>query len=151
MIYTVERTTDRDAVRAVLLHPEIWPWVHEDHETDFEPDFDRAFFLLCKHHGETIGVVQFEPVGNCSLNGHYAFLPSGWGKPAFQLASNALAWAFVQQRAYAVIGVQPTCNRRALAFTKRLGFKERNRVSKAWLKDGKRWDLIVFEKIRKRL
>lgn len=127
MIYEVTPTKDRNAVRAIMLHPRVRPWVEA--KDDYEPYFDTRTYLLCKGNGKPLGVVEYEPIEDFdhAITGHYAFLPEAWGHHAFELARRALEWAWSNLKPFSIIGVQDERNRRALAFTRRLGFVERSR------------------------
>ena len=149
MTYSLRVTTEPDEIRPVMMHPRVWPWVSEDCDAEWRPDFDRYTYLLCGVDGEAAGVVQYQRLHSTSLIGHYAFLPKAWGEEALHLGKAALAWGFVQMGTQVIVGIQPTDNRRAIAFTRRLGFQETGLIPKACMRGGVLRDMLVFTLTRK--
>lgn len=138
----VERTQDADAVREIITHPHVYGQVRDDGSPaiwDYQPDMDeRNIYLISK-----AGVFCFYPYNSVTYDSHVCVLPEYRGR-SLPYGKAALAWMFTNTDCLKVIGKIPSFNKRAIAWTKKLGFEVEGLMKKAFLKKSELHDLVVM-------
>jgi len=77
--------------------------------------------------------------------GHFMVLPDYWGERAMEFGHRVLDyWFTISPALEFVIGMIPGFNRLAMAYIKRLGFKDLGRVPMLMVRNGRRDDCAFF-------
>ena len=145
-----EPTTDYAAVAAIVRHPSIWPAVCDDPTEPNGPHLSAAHiprhseYLLVRHDVTVDGLFAFVWHGGICAGVHVCLFPGSRGRkssdPIFQ---GMLCWVW-QNKPWCnrLVAEIPVCNRLAIAYAKRNGMTEYGRNPEAWLKHGKKWDML---------
>ena len=142
----IERTFNTDIVREIIIHPKLYPYCSEDGSPkpeDFKPQENDQIFYLLPIIDAPIGVIIFTHQNAIMSAVHICILPKWWGFAKIASIS-ALWWIFENTDYTKIIGTIPEYNRHARSLGLRIGFEDEGRYRKAFLKNGKEWDLILM-------
>jgi RimJ/RimL family protein N-acetyltransferase len=142
----IERTFDYDIVREIITHPKLYPFCTEDgapEPKNFNPVENNQIYYLLPIVDEPIGVIIFSHQNAILLAVHICILPEWWGY-AKEAATSALWWIFQNTDYTKITGALPEYNRQVYNLGLRAGFEDEGRHKKAFLKNGKEWDLILM-------
>jgi len=138
----ISRTRDKKAILKILKHPDVNHWVTDDLSPEnFTPIIHDAIIYLMDD--KKTGVIRIEPMNGICCQGHVATLPEMWGQ-SVEFARLAVAWIFKATRYMKIVGMVPEYNQRALEWAKASGMMQEGVITKAFLKDMKLHNLIVF-------
>ena len=117
---TFARSTDYDAIRALLCEPACWRRMHggEVHAINVGPHKGLEY-VLATIMGKPVAVFLI-------LSGvevHFCFTPSVWGS-TLEISKAFLDWAWSNLDTPLLVGPIPARNRLALNLAKRAGFRE---------------------------
>lgn len=136
----IERATDMNSVSRILNHPKVSKWMLDDCTVlPYTPDPAHMFII---NEGKT-GLVRIEPLNGVTCMVHIATLPEMRGQTV-AFVKECLDWLFENTLFSKVIGMTPECNRAAIVFGKRCGFKVEGKVTKSFLKNWKLHDQVIF-------
>jgi RimJ/RimL family protein N-acetyltransferase len=126
----VERTTDAEAIRAVITHPEVQPDIWDPEGEPPVPLHDTIYHFLVKEeqyadgavHDELVGWVAMMPVNGLAWNPHIAILPRhrGKGTAAMQLA---IEWMFANTLCEKLVAYPPVFNTKMIRVFTKCGLK----------------------------
>ena len=142
----IERTFDYDIVREIITHPKLYSFCSEDTSAsreEFKPLEDDNIYYLLPIIDEPIGVIILSHQNTIMLAVHICILPEWWGFAKIASIS-ALWWVFQNTDYTKIVGTIPEYNRHAHSLGLRIGFEDEGRYRKAFLKDGREWDLILM-------
>jgi len=142
-----ERTFDREAVRGILTHPNVYRHLGDDGappvET-FEPQMHPAiWYILPIYGGQPAGCFVLHPKSVACWEIHAALLPPAWGWSAFILA-RAIQWIWEKTGCRRLVAEVPSYNRLALKLARGAGMMEFGVNCHSWLKGGKVHDQVLF-------
>ncbi len=136
----IKETTDMEAVTKIFNHPKVCGWIVDD--TAIGPVIlNPAHLYVMNEEGTAAAAVS--PLTGSTCVVHFATIPEVWGK-TLEIAREAIAWIFGNTRFVKIVGFTPECNRLAVRFGKRCGFRVEGRITKAFMKNWELHDMIVF-------
>lgn len=140
----IELCRDPEAIRAICIHPDIFPHISDDYstpETWHVPALDYFRFYLASDEQGACGFAAFHPRNLACWETHCGFLPRAYGKalPEFRTAIDIML-----KTAHRLVGEVDVENRRAIAFAKRAGFQEYGLNRKSVLRNGVLRDQICL-------
>jgi RimJ/RimL family protein N-acetyltransferase len=131
--------TDMNTVARIFNHPKVCDWITDDGSpVPVVPDPSYLYIV----NEERTGLAAISPLTSSTGIIHFAALPELWGK-TLDVAREAIAWVFNHTQYVKIIGFTPECNRMALVFGKRCGFKEEGIIEKSFMKNWTLYDMIV--------
>lgn len=142
---TFERSTDYEAIRAILCEPRAWRRMVNDLAPppgDFFPLGPVPGIEYVLARDSTGPVAVFVLVDGDEV--HFAFAPTTWGNTT-AIASAFVAWFFRTTSEARLIGPAPTYNRLAIRLAKAIGFRETGTVPNAVKRHGTPYDLVLLE------
>jgi RimJ/RimL family protein N-acetyltransferase len=140
----IERTHDMAAVREILNHPAIFPYIHEDGIEEANPIDHEGLHWLLVSDDAPAGVFLAHAHNASCYEVHTSLLPRIWGsgaKHAAKLAQHAL---FREIGCKKIITNVPAYNRRALLFAKRCGMTIEGVNRASYLYGGNLIDQIIL-------
>lgn len=145
---TFARIADREYIRGIFTHPDVWPWVCDDtaNPDDFEPLIhDSVAYLAPEQDGFPMGCLMLQSVNAVTLELHSALLPAYRGKHTLDVFRALVVYLpRVFPSAKYLRTWVPAYNRPALLAARRVGFVERGVEPLAYLKHGALCDLHLF-------
>lgn len=139
----IERTFDRDLIRAIITHPKIYPHVSDDSSApadSFQPPMHDSIYYLMPIDNEVMGVFMMVPVNAITFEVHTCILPEYWGKKAAEAARLCAEWMFAHTPCRKIITHVPAYNRLAYRFARQAGMTEEGRIKDSFLKNGQVYD-----------
>jgi hypothetical protein len=134
------RTTDMEAVSRIFNHPKVYEWVSDDTSVPpYVPDPNHLYLM----NEEKTGAVRIDQLNGITCMVHIGALPELWGR-ATSFVKEGVTWVFENTPYTKIVSFAPECNRTAVFFGKRCGFKIEGKVTKSFLKDWKLHDQVVF-------
>lgn len=114
------RSTDYNAIYAMLTRPACWRRMHEGQRTAFEigPRPGAEYVLATERETNVAVFVILE-----GIELHFCMIPEVWGR-TLEIAKAFLRWAWANLETSLLVGPVPRRNRLALSLAKRAGFKE---------------------------
>lgn len=140
----VSRTHDMSVVREIMLHPKVFPYLHDDGIDDFNPDDVEHIHWMLISDDAPAGVFMVYAHNSICYEMHTAILPRIWGSQAAHAAQLLLAWAFSEVPCQKMITSVPSYNRMALRFAKQGGMTVEGTNRKSYLKNGVLHDQIML-------
>lgn len=119
------RTTDRDLIRAIITHPQVWKWASEDgmDPAEFEPVDSPAVWYVAAIDGRTlVALFVFEPRTSVKYAVHLAIAPNQWAR-GVEAFKGVIGWAWDQIGMQRIAGEIPSDNKHALRLARRAGFE----------------------------
>ena len=102
------RSRDYAAIRALCVHPKIFPLIaddfHPDPKTWVMPENDQIVYLLASDDEGPFGFGIFHPRNLACWAGHFGFLPRGYGADARKSFQRMLQWMWENTTAQKVVG-----------------------------------------------
>lgn len=150
MIETVYRCTSSDLplVKAVLLHPDVYPFITDDGSPSAKDSMmcevflsNSAIYVLCPHPSMILVLI---PQNYITYEVHTNITPDGRGKEAIERLNKATAWMFANTPCRKIITLVPTFNRPAKWMARRFGMKEEGINRQSFQKSGRIFDQIIF-------
>lgn len=150
-MYSFERTFDMDFVTECLTSPSVWRMSKNDLFKNVEPELffisDKLpFYYLNVEPG--YGVLIGEPVDLDVYEVHVALMPKARGE-AISICTQAIKWFFDNENCQKLTASIPSFNHHAMRLAKHCGFSMTGKREKAFAKDGKNYDLHLFEITRR--
>lgn len=141
----IERTYDMALVRQIVMHPAIWPHVHEDNVgDDWQPVAMDEFIWMLISDPDPIGVFLVHQRNAECYEMHTCLLPESWGAKAAAAAQMLLRWAFTDLQCRKMITAVPEYNRAALRFAKAGGMQQEGINRASYLHAGQMIDQIML-------
>jgi len=141
----VMRTHDMELVRRVVMHPAIWPHVHEDGtDESWQPEDSDAMHWMAIRDPEVLGVFLVHQRGAACFEMHTCIFPEAWGEKAKIAARKLLEWAFTETGCQKMITSVPAYNRAALRFAKAGGMQQEGINRASYLHAGQMIDQIML-------
>lgn len=132
----IERTRDMKLVREVMMHPSIWPHIHDDGVKDYEPiDVDGLYWLEVNEN-ETLGVFLVHQHNSVCYEVHTCILPVAWGEKAATAARLLLDWVFKNTGCLKLVTHVPSYNRLAKKFARNAGMQHEGINRQSFLRNG---------------
>lgn len=144
MTIKIDRTHDMEMVRSILLHPAIWPHIHDDNANECNPLDHEGLFWMLAADAEPAGVFLLHAHNSVCYEVHTCLLPRVWGDRAVEAAKACRAWMFQNTGCRKLITNVPAYNVLALRFAKRCGFKPEGVNRASFLKNGELQDQHVL-------
>ncbi len=138
------RTRDMHIVRDIMLHPKVWPYLHDDGLDDFHPTDEEHIYWMLVRDESPAGVFMVYAHNSICYEMHTAILPRIWGSEAAHAAQLLLAWAFSEMPCQKMITSVPSYNRMALRFAKQGGMTVEGTNRFSYLKNGVLHDQILL-------
>ncbi len=134
------KTNDMEAVANIFNHPKVYEWVSDDTcVPPFIPDPSHLYLM----NEEKTGAIRVDPLNGVTCMVHIATLPE-LRKGTKQFVEEAIEWVFEKTTYSKIVSLAPECNRAAVVFGKRCGFKVEGKMTKSFLKNWKLYDQVVF-------
>lgn len=140
----LSRTRDMELVRSILLHPSIFPHVHDDGVKECEPQDHEGFNWMLVSDGEPLGVFLVHALNTYCYEMHTCLLPVAWGPPAARAAQMLLEWAFEHTACEKMVTNVPAYNRAALRFAKAGGMTQEGINRASFMRKGALVDQIML-------
>lgn len=144
----VTRTYDKELVRKICTHPDIYKNISDDgspNPEDFDPIDPIIAIYALLDDGEMIGGVFILLQTNAvCYDLHTCILPHWWGGKSFEAARCFLDWVPKETQCKKLITWVPEFNRIALKFALKAGFKKEGLNEKSYLKDGVLYDQTLL-------
>ncbi len=125
--FIVFRSRDFKAIRALALHPRIFPHISDDYSNDvkvWQPtENEQVITLLAKDTEGIFGFGVFIPQTHMQYGSHMGFLPRSYGNLALQSFKEMLDWMWQNTQARRLVGEVPRNNRLGIRFARRAGFE----------------------------
>lgn len=145
---TVEQTRDFETVRLIFTDPAVYALAAQDGAPvpeNFRPcEHEGIYYVLIRLDGAPAGVWMLVPHSPICYEIHTALLPILRGRDAIVAAHIGREWLWNSTPCLRLITNVPAYNRRAVMFSRMVGMKEFGRNEKAFMKDGKLHDLLMF-------
>lgn len=123
----IERTTDADLVRSVVTHPEIYPFISDDHSPAVEdyapPVADGIYWLACYSGNALAGLFMAHPWNGITYEIHTCILPAFRGVRAREATAAVLAWIFSNTNCLKLVTHVPVWNEAAFRLATASGMK----------------------------
>ena len=133
-----------EIVRSILLHPKIYPHIHDDNVTGCEPiDHPESHWMLVIEN-EPVGVFMLHPTTTSCYEIHTCLMPVIWGEKSSSAARMILHHAFSIPKCKKLITRVPAYNRAALRFAKSAGLQIEGVNRKSYLHENKLEDQIML-------
>lgn len=117
---TLERTTDLEAIRAIMTSETIYPQITDDFSPGPEefrpPESPLIWYVLAKDGEEILGLFMFVPRNGVCFEVHNYLLPNSWGERAKEAGKGVLEWIWKNTECRRVFGTTPAYNRLAVKF-----------------------------------
>ncbi len=134
------KTNDMEAVANIFNHPKVYEWVSDDTcVPPFIPDPNHLYLM----NEEKTGAIRVDALNGVTCMVHIATLPE-LRKGTKQFVEEAIKWVFEKTTYSKIVSLAPECNRAAVVFGKRCGFKVEGKMTKSFLKNWKLYDQVVF-------
>lgn len=135
----LEQTTDADFIRKSVVNARVWPWVQDGgNPADYVPVLAADVIYL--RNGDA-GVFAFKRINQITWECH-SFMATGRG--ADDAGKAAIKWMFERTEAQKLMCLIPSGTRHAVAFARRVGFREEGRLQNAALRNRRLQDLILL-------
>jgi len=127
----------------IFNHPRIIKGV-----TDSLPDFvgevsDKTTLVGVMYGGMVCGIISIEPMNTITYQLHIALLPALWGRST-EVCSGFVDYIFTRATVLKLVAIVPTCNPLVLKMLRRMGINEEGVITKSFLRNWKRYDMIIF-------
>lgn len=124
---TFERTFDLQAVKAIVTHRRIYPYVTDDFRVEpeqWEPhSADCVWYVLVKDSDELLGMFTFVPENSICWKVHTCLLPIAYGQRARAAGKEMAQWIWGNTACQRIITDVPADNRLAFRFAESAGMK----------------------------
>jgi hypothetical protein len=141
----VKETTDKEEIKAVLCHPEIYDCIAGDGcppREEFEPPIDSEHKYIGGFvKGEIIALMVYHAFNNGS-ECHVQVIPTHREQFAFDFGKKSLGFRDASKPLYATI---PTKYPNVLSFASLFGFEAVKTIKDDYTKNGKKYDNILLE------
>lgn len=125
--FIVFRSRDFKAIRALCLHPRIFPHISDDYSNDpkvWRPtENEQVITLLAKDDQGIFGFGAFIPQTHVQYGSHMGFLPRSYGNLALRSFKEMLNWMWKSTEARRLVGEVPRNNHLGIRFARRAGFE----------------------------
>ncbi len=135
----VSKTDDMAAVAKIFNHPKVYKWVSDDASI---PPYVPGPGLYLMNDEET-GAVRVDKLNGISCMVHIGTLPELKLRTR-EFALGGIKWLFENTTFSKIISLAPECNRAAVVFGKRCGFKVEGKITKSFLKDWQLYDQVLL-------
>lgn len=146
MSYKFSRTFDLDYVTECLTNPLVWHmstddmFKNVDRELYFVPDTLPFYYLKVDGYGLLIG----EPKDLNVYEVHVALNEESRGLAVY-ICREAIRWFFDNEDCNKITAAIPSFNHHAMRIAKYVGFSSAGTREKAFIKNGKAYNLNLFE------
>lgn len=125
--FVVFRSRDFKAIRALALHPRIFPHICDDYSNDpkaWKPtENEQVITLLAKDGKGIFGFGVFIPQTHMQYGSHMGFLPRSYGNLALASFKEMIGWMWRETKARRLVGEVPRSNHLGIRFARRAGFE----------------------------
>lgn len=147
-MFEFHRTKDYRAIREIITHPAIWPYVSDDFAPpveQFQPiENDSIWYVLVKDGDQLMGMWMLVPNSPIWTEVHTCILPEGRGNRAREASILFIEWIWKNTPFLAVTTHVPSYNRLALNFAIRGGMKAVGMIPRSYQKNGHLMDQMVL-------
>ena len=147
----VEQTYNRQDIKAVLCHQEIWAKIAHDgtcKPEDFNPP-NSATYICAYVDDKPAGLMVYKDKDGVQLECHFQVLPEYRKEYALEIADRAIQWAWDNTSAYKIVAEVPEIYMNVVNFGISVGFQVEGINQKSYLKDGKLYDQLYLGLQRK--
>ena len=141
---SLSRTNDMELIKNILLHPKIYPHIHDDGTTGCDPAYHPDIYWMLVTDEDPVGAFMIHPSTSTCFEIHTCLMPVIWGKKAKIAASLVLDWAFDTLCCSKLITRVPAYNMAALRFAKSAGFQIEGINRESYMHCGKLEDQIML-------
>lgn len=140
------RTHDMELVASIMRHPAIWPHIHDDGVSEYEPlDSDGLYWMIVKlDSGELGGAFLVHAINSYCYEMHTCLLPAAWGEQAARAAQMLASFVFSELCGEKLVTNVPAYNRRARRFAISGGGVEEGVNRASFMKSGVMFDQIMY-------
>jgi len=146
--FSVFRSRDYAAIRALATHPRIFPQISDDYTADPAkwdvPRSEQVIYLLASDGDGPFGFGIFVPQTHVQFAAHMAFLPRSYGAIALASFKTMLAWMWANTTALRLVGEIRRDNTLAIRFARRAGFEIYGVNKKSFLRGGQLIDQVCL-------
>ena len=144
--FIVFRSRDFRAIRALALHPRIFPHITDDCSNDpkaWQPtENEQVISLLAKDDQGIFGFGIFIPQTHTQYGAHLGFLPRSWGNLALASWKEMFAWMWKNTNARRCVGEIARDNKLAIRLCRRAGCEIYGINPRSKLRGGKLIDQV---------
>lgn len=144
----IEQTRDFDLIRRIFTDPAVYPMLTEDGApapADFRPvEHEGIWYVAVLVDEQPVGIWMLVPHSVVCYEIHTALLPCVRGREALEASRLFAEWLWSSTPCQRLITNVPGYNRPAVFFSKMAGMKRFGVNEKAFMKNGKLHDLIMF-------
>ncbi len=146
---TIDRFRSADDLLRIMRHPDVWPWITDDGLRDPNalriPDamLSDMIYAVCVD-SEPVGFAMFEPRSTALCEFHGALLPEWRGAVGMRLGRMAIRRFWQDFGVDKLVALCPQGNRAGQRMNAALGFAREGLMTRAYRRDGRLEDLIVF-------
>lgn len=123
----IERSRDYSAIRALCIHPRIFPLIADDFHPEPSawqvPENEHIVYLLAVDNEGAFGFGIFYPINMACWSAHMGFLPRSYGPDARHSFKRMLNWIWANTTARKIVGDIARDNLLALRFARSVGFE----------------------------
>ena len=145
----VERTSDLDAVREILTHPEIWETIRGDYSDleGFKVPEGENIYLMGYDEDIAIGLFCVHPKKD-SWFCHVQVLPEHRIQHADEFGTKVIEWVWNNTEINKLRALIPAIYPNVKRFSELMGFKDEKLITDSYKKDGQLFDewLIYIER-----
>jgi len=139
---------DYAAIRALCLHPCIFPKISDDYTSDpakWEiPQSESIIYLLASDGDGAFGFGIFIPETHAQYTAHFGFLPRSYGAEARKAFEKMLAWMWTNSTASRIVGEIVKSNTLAIRFVRQCGFEPYGINRRSYLRGGVLQDQVCL-------
>lgn len=121
----IEKTQDKEAIRAILCHPKIWPMIADDESpADFDPPINEDYYYLRTLDPDPTGLFIYHWFDEDTLETHHHVLPEFRGVDSINYSMESVKWVFENTGAKRLVCSIPNEYPNVIAHAKKGGFKD---------------------------
>lgn len=142
----IERTLDLGLCLGILTNKKIFNDISEDGVTfnNIKINVLTEYWLKFQVDNIVIGVVQLKPMFTNCFDLHIHILPEFRQEYAMGAGDKLENWLMDNMKDNLIHAAIPVFCKSVIAFTEKFGFKKSGVLKRAWLKNGKQNDMIIY-------
>lgn len=148
MAYVFQKTEDIATIKAVLAHPSLYRFLHDDFappREEWEPPIHpMVHYYAVRSDRQLIGMFMCNQHSAVEVEIHTAFLPCAWGRHVRSAAKEFQDWIWDHTDIQRIIGKVVSSNVASLNYAESLGFKVFGVDRRSKMYDGELQDQIYY-------